>query len=454
VSVSEGVRLLAVGDIHLGTRPGSLPVSLADHGLEMSALTPEAALSGAVERAIQERVHAVLFAGDVVDSTNARFEALRPLEKAVADLCAAGIRVLAVVGNHDVEALPRLAKRIEGLELIGAGGSWESRVVEVAGRPAVEVVGWSFPKARVGTSPVDALNREPLERENAGIPRLGLLHGDLDASAGPYAPFSREELGEADVDAWLLGHIHKPSLGGGARTGSGKLYGYLGSLVGLNPSETGPHGPWLIRVDAAGNVVPEQLTIAPLRWEHIDLEVGESESPEDLGDRLLDEAKRVARELDEQGHNPRALGLRVRLVGSTCHFDALRKYIDHNDWQDHVGQELDTVVFVDKVTHALELARDLEQLAKGDDPPALLARKLQVLTRGGEDRDALLAKAREQLRSVADESCWRRLERLRDADDPLSDERLGAALLQSGTIALNALLNQCQAAEAPKEAAP
>jgi len=454
VSEPEGVRLLAIGDVHLGTRPGSLPVNLADFGLEVSDLTPEAALSGAVERAIQERVHAVLFAGDVVDSTNARFEALRPLEQAVADLRAEGIRVLAVVGNHDVQALPRLAKKIEGLELIGAGGHWESRVVEVAGRPAVEVVGWSFPQAAVGTSPVDALNREPLAREHAGIPRLGLLHGDLDASAGPYAPFSRAELGAADVDAWLLGHIHKPSLGGGARTGSGQLYGYLGSLVGLNPTETGPHGPWLIRVDAAGNVVPEQLTIAPLRWEHIDLAVGKSESPEDLGDRLLEEAKRVARELNEQGHSPRALGLRVCVVGSTERFDALRKYIEDADWQNHVGQELETVVFIDKVTHALALALDLEQLAQGDDPPALMARKLMVLTRGGAERDALLAEAREQLRSVADESCWRRLERLRDAEDPLSDERLGAALLQSGTSALKALLDQRPAADVPLEAAP
>ena len=68
--------------------------------------------------------------------------------------------------------------------------------------------------------------------------------------------------------------------------------------------------------------------------------------------------------------------------------------------------------------------------------------------------EILLAEAREQLRSVADESCWRRLARLRDAEDPLSDERLGAALLQSGTSALKALLDQRPAADVPLEAAP
>lgn len=447
MSEPDDVRLLAIGDVHLGTRPGSLPDSLAEFGVLVPDLTPEAALEGAVERAIQERVHAVLFAGDVVESTNARFEALRPLEQAVERLRAEDIRVLAVVGNHDVEALPRLAQRIEGLELLGVGGRWESKLIEVAGQPAIEVVGWSFPERQVRTSPVAELLRTPLERKHPGIPRLGLLHGDLDASGGTYAPFSRVELEQAGIDAWLLGHIHKPSLGNTTASGTGMLHGYLGSLVGLSPKETGPHGPWIIHLDSTGHVQAEQLTIAPLRWEHVDLDVEETEDPEDLGDRLLDEAERVARELAERGHAPRALGLRVRLVGRTQHFDSICKYIERGEWKSLMRGAGETVVFLDKVTHALALARDLEQLAKGDDPPALMAQKLLILAHEGEEKQVLLEEAREKLRSIADESCWSPLDDLRDAEDPLSDELLCAVLQQSGTHALNALLSQHRAPE-------
>ena len=138
---TDELTLLAVGDVHLGTRPSSLPEDLLDLGVDPRALTPEAALLTTVERAIEERVDAVLFAGDVVESTNARFEALRPLESAVRRLLKAGIPVLSVVGNHDVEALPRLAGLIEGFEIIGQDGRWQTRVIEKAGRPAVEILG-------------------------------------------------------------------------------------------------------------------------------------------------------------------------------------------------------------------------------------------------------------------------------------------------------------------------
>ena len=98
----DELKLLAIGDVHLGTRPGSLPEGLDEAGVDPKSLTPEAALGAAVERAIEEGVDAVLFAGDVVESSNARFEAMRPLEAAVRRLLDAGIRVLAVAGNHDV----------------------------------------------------------------------------------------------------------------------------------------------------------------------------------------------------------------------------------------------------------------------------------------------------------------------------------------------------------------
>ncbi|MFQ5457700.1 MAG: exonuclease SbcCD subunit D, partial [Myxococcota bacterium] len=97
---SDAVELLAIGDVHLGTRQASLPANLTDWGVEPQELTPEAALGAAVDLAITKKVSAVLFAGDIVESTNARFEALRPLENAVSRLAEAGIPVLGVAGNH------------------------------------------------------------------------------------------------------------------------------------------------------------------------------------------------------------------------------------------------------------------------------------------------------------------------------------------------------------------
>ena len=101
-----------------------------------------------------------------------------------------------------------------------------------------------------------------------------------------------------------------------------------------------------------------------------------------------------------------------------------------------------TLVFIDKVLDGLELALDLEDVARGDDPPALLARELLTLTHPGLERDALLEKARTRLKSLASEGRWLALNETPDAFDPLSDDALVTLLTRSGTAALNDLLSQ------------
>lgn len=441
-SADDDLTLLAIGDVHLGTRPSNLPDAVAEVGIAAHDLTPEAALEAAVDRAIEHGVDAVLLAGDVVESSNARFEALRPLESAVRRLLEAGIRVLAVVGNHDVEALPRLARMIEGFELLGEGGCWQSRVLEKNGRPAAEILGWSFPERQVRSSPIADLLRSPIAVAYPGIPRIALLHGDLDASGGTYAPFTRSEITQACLDAWLLGHIHKPSLSAGIRSDGSAPCGYLGSLVGLDPSETGPHGPWLVRVSTEGRVVPQQLAIAPLRWERFDLHVAEDEGPDDVADRLLEEAVRLAREIQAGGEAPRALGLRPTLVGRTRHYGALHRKLESAAWKGLARWAEETLVFIDKVVDGLELSHDLGDLARGSDPPALLARKLLILQRPGQERHALLEAARRQLQGLATEARWSALDEQRDPQNPLSDQALAALLTRSGTAALSEFLSQ------------
>ncbi len=436
--IRHGVTLMAIGDVHLGTRPASLPPDLDELGVDPRDLTPEAGLAAAVERALAEEVDAVLFAGDVVESTNARFEAMPALERAVRRLLERDIPVYAVAGNHDVEALPRLASLIEGFTLLGAGGTWESALLHADGHAVLELLGWSFPEPQVGTSPVAGWLRAPIAPAVPGVPRLGMLHGDFNASGGPYAPFSAREIGNAGLDAWVFGHLHGPSL---ARTG-GLLHGYLGSLVGLDPTEQGAHGPWLLRIGGDAGISAHHLPIAPLRWEQIEVEVGLDEEPEDLADRLADEAERLARALQDQGCAPRALGVRLRLTGQSRHYDAIRARIDDRDWHDIRRQVGDTVVFVNRILDALELAVDLHQIARGDDPPALLARSLLALRGGGDERQRLLDLARDQLRATADASLWQPLTEVRVPRDPLADDALADTLEQAGTAALHALLAQ------------
>ncbi len=439
--MGDRAEMLAIGDVHLGTSPSGLPGGVASWGVDPDELTPAAALGLAVDFAIAEGVDAVLFAGDVVESTNARFEAMPPLEDGLRRLFEAGIEVIAVAGNHDVEALPRLASLLDGFTLLGAGGKWESRTVTKNEEPVAEIVGWSFGERRVRESPVAALLANPPAR--LPVPRIGLLHADLDASGGSYAPVRQVELNDTGYDAWLLGHIHKPSIGRlSARGGGSPPSGYLGSLVGLDPSETGPHGPWTLRVRDDGGIQLDHVPLAPLRWENISIPVGGLEHPDDVGDRLLGEAEEIVRRIGRSGSPPRALGLRARLTGaSPCH-DGIRKEVASGTWKG-LGRVVDgTAVFYNKIVAAMTPQLDLSEIARGDDPAALLARQLILLATGGDASRAVLEEARAALAPVADDEIWAPVSDHRSHIDPLSDDALRDVLVRSGMEALTAMLSQ------------
>jgi exonuclease SbcD len=439
--MEDGAAILAIGDVHLGTACSGVPDEISSWGLDPGELTPAAALKLSVDFAIEQKLDAVLFAGDVVESSNARFEAMLPLEEGIRRLLDAGIQVIAVAGNHDVEALPRLAALIDGFTLLGTGGRWESRAITKNKVPVAEVIGWSFGERFVRQSPVAQLLAEPVEKPSLPIPRIGLLHADLDASGGHYAPIRQAELDNTGYDAWLLGHIHKPSLDSLTASTGSPPSGYLGSLVGLDPSEAGPHGPWILKVPYGGTLHMEQVPLAPLRWEHVSVSIDGLEHVEDVPDRLLDEAGKIVRQLGESGTMPRALGLRVRLTGASPRYEEIRQRIAAGEWNG-LGRVVDgTAVFFNKIIDAMELRLDLAEIAKGDDPAALMAQRLLTLEHDDDRSRALLEKARAELGNFAREDLWTPIQEHRNATDPLSDDALRDLLFRSGKAALNAMLS-------------
>jgi exonuclease SbcD len=450
------LRLLAVGDLHLGRRARRLPPSFGSGAEELS---PESAWRACVKLALEREVHAVLLAGDVVERIEDRFRAYTALEAGVAELTEAGIRVLGVTGNHDVEALPRLAARLPKFELLGAGGRWE-RVVLGAGSHgdpsdegpgAVAVWGWSFPERTVRHNPLGDFPG----RSEGGAAEIGLLHADLDAGASPYAPVPRADLSASGLDAWLVGHVHQPDDLSGARP-----LGYLGSVLGTDPGEAGPRGPWLVEVAGPGQVRCTPCPIAALRWERVEVDCAalESDEPEaavaeDLADRLDQHLREtvlpeLAATLGEDLDPVRALGVRVVLRGEVADRMAWRaacealestasgapRGLTDIEWN-HRG----TTFFVEKLELAAQQAVDLVELARDDTYPGLLARRLVALERLDDEGEALLERA---------EAAAGAFGRVSAAGTPPTPaerrEELRQHLLRAGRDALDELLAQGQ----------
>jgi hypothetical protein len=398
-----------------------------------------------VRAAIDEKVDALVLAGDVVDQVNDRFEAYGVLERGVARLLGEGIAVFGVAGNHDVKVLPRLADQIPEFRLIGRGGEWET--IEIGARVGgqVRLLGWSFPREKVQRSPLGDLRFEAA----GDTPTLGVLHCDLGAASGPYAPVSRAELESVAVAGWFLGHVHKPSAElqwprGGDReiTPSGERpIGYLGSLTAMDPGEQGPHGPWLVEVTRNGIERSRQLPISPLRFEteRVPLDGIEESNEDDLEAALTTQIRlaleRVAERLgDDALADCRVVSCRLVLSGRTAAHRGVRALLASGQLGilEKSAASGRGRVAIERIDDEALPALDLEALSRTNDPLGLLAQDLLAIAGGSRDSAKLLHDARSELERVFAGGDFAVLDRptLSPADVRARVERVARELLE------------------------
>ena len=393
-------RILCAGDIHLGRRPSRVP-------RHSDVLSVEHVWSQFVEQALHRAVDAVVLTGDVVDEENKMYEAFGALERGLRRLLDAEIDVVAVAGNHDYDAFPRLVRSIDDdrFHLLGQGGTWETVIIENGDGENVRFVGWSFPSPHVPRSPL-----KDGDIEAASMQTIGVLHCDAGRMEGRYAPVGRDVLARAPVDAWLLGHIHAPNP---HRQGD-QLQLYTGSLQPLDPGERDTHGAWAITIDAS-SVTTELVPLATLRYDTVSVDVSGYKTPDEIENAVLETLVDGVAHAGTTWPNLRHVVYRLVYEGRT---------LLHNEIEDQAraivanisrssGEVEATIDDYDVLTRP---DYDLEDLARGDDPAGVLAQLLLDLEA---DRDTnavreMLQAARKNTQSLYEAS---RYEPLRHEPD-------------------------------------
>lgn len=424
------MKLLAVGDIHMGRRPSRLPTELAH---TPSELGPAAAWQQTVDYAISEQVDALLLAGDVIESEKDFFEGFGQLKQGVDRLTTASIQVIAVVGNHDVFVLPKLADLLErsgNFKLLGRGGHWESHHIIAAGEE-LTLWGWSFPRQTVRSSPLSGFG---FERHSTL--ELGLLHCDLDQAGSPYAPVSRRELSSSGLDGWLLGHIHKPD-----DLSPDSPCGYLGCLSGMDPGEFGARGPWMLHIKDGRIREVTQVPLAPLRWLRSELDISDLEDVGDLDSYLIKHIEALDQYISAEAHPPKAVGLRLTLVGRSRFANALVDWVQDKCQHPPCIRQSNIDYFVEHCATAVLAKIDLEESARYQNPLGLLAQRVLLLDQVQEnpERAALVSEAKRTFTEALQSQPWRMLE---SNAQRLEESEVIEQLRLAGIKAINELFNQ------------
>lgn len=429
--MSSPLQILCTGDLHLGRYPSRVPTRHRE-------LSIEQVWEDVVTYAIQQTVDVVALTGDVVDNENATYESFGPLQRGLEQLDDAEIATVAVAGNHDYDALPRIDNMVKAsrFSLLGRGGQWEETLVETEGTTPVQFVGWSFRDAHDPNSPIDGFRNDLVDNE---VPTVGLLHAEIGSEDSVYAPVSTQELRRQPVAAWLLGHIHQPQRW--EETAPPILY--PGSPQPLDPSDTGARGPRLVEVNADGKVTTTALSRATVRYESVEVDVGGEDDIESVEEAVTDALRDCLREALESQPELLHMVCRLRLTGRTSAHrqvgDLASRLTDRFELP--VGE---ASASVDKTEVFTRPDLNLERIAEGSDPPAVLATLLRAVEEG-EETD-LVKEAwdaiEEALKPVLRSPAYRQLRELED--DPVGQKEMKEVIREQGLLLLDELLDQTE----------
>ena len=334
------MKLLLSADLHLGKQSSKV--------IDGSLHSTIECWKRLVTLAIDEPVDAVLLAGDVVDRRNKRFESHGPLSEGISRLAKAGIKTIAVSGNHDYDVLPHLIDDIahDHFFLLGRHGKWESEVFTF-GDEKLQIDGWSFPSNRVSVNPLDSYSPVAQEVDL----HLGMVHGDLDVTDSKYAPLTLDSLINSSPAGWLLGHIHKPEL----KHSEKPWVLYPGSPQAMDPGESEVHGAWLL--DTSSGQIPEMMPLSSVAYYSEPIDVSVCDDDESVVGYVMREIKdRSSLLIDQSGGNLDVLSLRLTLKGNCNNPLQVKKDLTSlDDYHENIdGVE----VGIDKVT--IEVRQNLD----------------------------------------------------------------------------------------------
>lgn len=292
------MKLMHAADIHLDS-----PMV----GLRRYDGAPEDDLKGAtrkalrnlVDAAIDNEVAALLLAGDLFDGEWPHFGTGVHFVGEMGRLREAGIPVVSISGNHDAESKITKELRLPDNVHVLDTRKPETFLLEDVG-VAIHGQGYATPAV---TEDLSLAYPDP----DSDFFNVGLLHTAVGGRPGhaSYAPCSLTFLQEKGYGYFGLGHSHTYEV-----LSENPPILFSGNLQGRNIRERGPKGAVLIEVDA-GATTYEHLMLDVVRWDVVEIDVGEASTLGDVAGLAVLALRDAA---DEAGG--RLLAARVALKGA------------------------------------------------------------------------------------------------------------------------------------------
>ena len=344
------VRFVHASDLHLDATFGGVDATDEKVAGALARSTIEA-LDRVVELCIDRDADFLVIAGDLHNSADRSLRGELAFQRAMRRLESAGIGAFVVHGNHDPADGWSAGLQLPESVIVFSAQEVERREVRRDGKVVCAVYGRSFPTRQVREN----LARE-FTRDDGDALAVAVLHANVGQREGwdDYAPCTVDDLRAAGMDYWALGHIHLPG-----RVSDRPPAVYPGSTQGLDPTEEGPRGCYVVDLDANG-AVEEFVETASVLWRRLAVDTV------DLGD--LDELRNAVTEAcetlrSEGGGRPTVV--RIELTGrSHVHADLARPGVSADLLTDVREEQLgrEPWIWVDRIRDRTRPAVDLGEM--------------------------------------------------------------------------------------------
>lgn len=319
------LRFIHTADIHLGSPFKGLkrvPSSIKHKVVESTF----AAFRAMVQWALDHEVDFMVIAGDIFDQSHRSIQAQLQFKQEMERLHRADIKCYIVHGNHDPLDGDFIKLELPDNVVVFSADKVERERFVQDGVEKAHIYGISYDTAKVTRNL--ALD---FQREDEDVFSLGLLHTNCDAHQehASYAPCSIQDLLQAGLDYWALGHVHQRRI-----LHQAPHIVYAGNLQGRHIREQGEKGFYV--VDVEGKRVVD-LTFQPIHsilWLEREVDLTDLETV----DELILKIEELKAELSEQYHGQTVI-LRVKGVGSTQLAYSLVQEEFTASLLDHVQQE-------------------------------------------------------------------------------------------------------------------
>jgi DNA repair exonuclease SbcCD nuclease subunit len=342
------VRFVHASDIHLDATFGGVDAASdkVAGALERSTLE---AFDRVIQLSIDRGVDFLVIAGDLYNSADHSLRAELAFQRGMRRISDAGIPAFIVRGNHDPADGWSAGLELPDTVVVFPADRVERHEVVKDGEVVCGVYGRSFATQKV----TDNLATDFKRGDNDPY-AVAVLHTNVGQRQGwdNYAPCSVDDLRAAKMDYWALGHVHVAG-----RVMNNPPAIYSGSTQGLNPTEEGPRGCFVVHLDEDG-AIEEFVDTASVRWRSSAIDATNLQTLDDL---------RTALDIACAGIREGSVGLptivRLELNGrTTVHFDLARPGV-LADLVTDVRQEqldIDPWIWLDRVRDLTRPALDLD----------------------------------------------------------------------------------------------